>query len=38
MHIFIIYKFVFGKRQKKAYELDDDYDYTTNNLKAEIND
>ncbi len=36
--VFIIYKFVFGKRQKKAYELDDDYDYTTNNLKAEIND
>ena len=37
--VFIIYKFVFGKRQKKAYELnDDDYDYTTNDLKAGIND
>ena len=35
---FIIYKFVFGKRQKKPYELDEEYDYTTNNLNSQINE
>ncbi len=35
---FIICKFVFGKRQKKPYELDEEYDYTTNNLNSQINE
>ena len=33
---FIIITFIYQKRPKKAYELDENYDYSTHNLNTEI--